>query len=321
MNAIAQTLSRRRYIASSLFLLLLACTLPAQTAERRGTSFDHSGTGFALRGAHAQAECQTCHLNGQFKGTPTQCAQCHVQGSRMASSFKPMNHPMTAQPCDLCHSSTSTWAGARFRHTGVVPGNCGSCHNGSIATGKPGGHIDTILSCDSCHRTTAWTPSWFNHTGVVPGTCLTCHNGTTATGLTSQHIPAAGLSCDLCHNAGRTFQTNTFRHYATQGVIPGQCATCHSGAYKSQGALGLPSLHIPSPNPAACDLCHTTSSFSSSTFKHTVAQGVVAGGCLTCHSGAYKSIGVRGKPSEHPSTGTNTSCDGVGCHNTSNWDR
>src|SRR3989337_1734815 len=110
-------------------LLMLAA--PAPAAERSSTNFNHLSTGFPLTGAHAQAECQTCHARGVFKGTPRQCELCHTQGSRTASTAKPTNHVQTPQPGAQCHTSTITWTGARFRHTAIVPGSCMTCHNGN----------------------------------------------------------------------------------------------------------------------------------------------------------------------------------------------
>jgi hypothetical protein len=39
-----------------------------------------------------------------------------------------------------------------MNHTGIVSG-CANCHNGSFATGKPGGHPKTTADCSSCHTT------------------------------------------------------------------------------------------------------------------------------------------------------------------------
>ena len=140
-------------------LLLITATfasalfLPEGTvvaADSRTTSVsDHLRTGFPLLGRHAQIECQECHIGGTFKGTPRLCSLCHVQGSRTATTFKPINHVVTAQPCELCHVSTVTWMGARFQHIGVAPGSCMSCHNGTTASGKPTNHPLTSAPCDS----------------------------------------------------------------------------------------------------------------------------------------------------------------------------
>ncbi len=331
-------------------------TLAAET--KRNVSFDHVKTGFPLTGAHVALPCETCHVQGTFKGTPKNCETCHTPGSRVrAATAKPANHIPTRQACNQCHSSTASWKVARFTHVGVIPNQCGQCHNNSTAPGKPANHPVTNQSCDTCHRTTTWMSAAFTHLGVIPGTCATCH-GTTATRKPSNHIPT-NLSCDACHTTGGTFTTSRFTHSATQGVLPLQCATCHNGSYSHMNALGKssnhvattascdtchkgyvsfamagsafnhsgvtpgscanchngsqaagkPSNHIPTTQP--CDACHSTGgTFTTSTFSHSATQGVIAGQCTTCHNGAYAQWNAQGKPANH--SPTTASCDS--CH-------
>lgn len=284
-----------------LAVMLLGAVL---TAHAAGNSFDHLSTGFPLTGAHAQQECQTCHLNGVFKGTPRECERCHIQGSRTADSFKPANHVPTTLPCDQCHTSTVSWLGARFRHTGVAPGTCAMCHNNNTADGKPANHMVTTAPCDTCHRTTAWIPANFNHASVTPGTCMTCHNGTTATGKPAGHVQTTS-SCDACHNTTAWIPAS-FNH---TGVTPGTCLTCHTA--------DKPAAHI--PTTVSCDACHGTSTWSTSTFNHTVAQGVIPGGCTLCHESGYSGspYNATSRPRDHTgSMGPPNSCDNSGCHTT-----
>ncbi len=65
------------------WLFLLACTMgvfssSAYAANAVGKDFDHARTGFQLSGAHRNERCESCHIQGIFKGTPTQCANCHT---------------------------------------------------------------------------------------------------------------------------------------------------------------------------------------------------------------------------------------------------
>jgi hypothetical protein len=289
-------------------LLIMAAGLAHAAETPSRSSFNHTQTGFPLTGAHAQADCQTCHLQGMFKGTPRQCEVCHTQGSRTASTFKPNNHPQTAMPCNQCHVSQISWSGARFDHLGIAPGSCAGCHNGVTATGKPSRHIFTTSSCDTCHRTTAWVPAGYNHAGVAPGTCTTCH-GVTATGKPGGHV-ATTLECDQCHST-RAWQPAGYNHTS---AVPGQCTTCHGVT-----ATGKHAGHIPTnPDSLSCDACHRTDQpFSSSTFRHRADQGVGPTGCFTCHNGNYRSEGARGRPNngEHPN---NDTCEQ--CHVTTTWD-
>ncbi|MBI1404177.1 MAG: cytochrome C, partial [Porphyrobacter sp.] len=97
-----------------------------------------------------------------------------------------------------------------------MTGTCSSCHNGSIAEGKPAGHIPTTAQCSDCHRTTAWSPATFNHAGVT-GNCASCHNGTTATGKGSAHI-ASTSNCAACHTIGAWSPARTVDHNEVTGT-------------------------------------------------------------------------------------------------------
>jgi hypothetical protein len=83
-------------------------------------------------------------------------------------------------------------------HAGILPGACATCHSGRAAAAKPGKHLATALSCDSCHRTTTWVPASYKHAGVAPGQCATCHNNIGAKAKPANHEPTT-LACDACH--------------------------------------------------------------------------------------------------------------------------
>jgi hypothetical protein len=301
------------YCLYTIFVFLLTLAVPAGAAEQRGSDFDHLRTGFSLRGAHARVECQTCHVQGVFKGTPTQCERCHIQGSRMAESFKPANHVPTGLACDQCHTNTVSWAGARYRHTGVAPGSCLQCHNGSVAPGKSANHMQTNASCDSCHRTTAWIPARVDHSMFAPGSCLQCHasqkpNDSTHAGVTA--------SCDTCHSTRGPWSSGAKFNHAN--AVPNGCLACHGSTAKAK-----PPAHIPAP--MSCDACHNTTTFNSSTMRsHTASQGVVTGGCLSCHISAYDKSPYDAKaapPSKHTTAARQGSCDGSGCHTTKTFSK
>lgn len=165
----------------------------------RNIDFDHSTTRFPLVGAHMNVRCETCHARGIFRGTPLACANCHIQGSGIATTFKPYNHIPTTATCDTCHN-TNTWSGVRFNHSMVTPGTCVNCHNGSMASGKIGNHIPTTLSCDHCHMLQTWSGGRFDHAGVTSG-CFMCHNGVMAQGAPAVgHPGGTNPSCELCHS-------------------------------------------------------------------------------------------------------------------------
>lgn len=313
----------RRTLAVGLMLLVMsiawllaggAAPATAQT-EAPGTRFDHLSTGFPLLDAHARASCESCHQGGVLKGTPRDCASCHTAGRRLAggNTVMPAQHVPSRQACDACHG-TSTFVGARFRHLGIAPGTCASCHNGALASGKPGGHLPTSASCDSCHRSTAWSPATgFNHAGVVSGSCQGCHNGSRASGKPASHVPytavpvLAAAACDSCHRAGFRSWTPASVH-ASANLTTG-CATCHTGAYP--GATGKPANATHATVTGNCEGCHkSTATWGGARVDH--ASFGPATNCSSCHNGS----GATGKPGTHIPTGAAT-C--YACHGTTAW--
>jgi hypothetical protein len=301
------TMKQKLFAAVLALTFLMFATTASAVEQRTGTSFDHAKTGFPLLGAHAQADCQTCHLQGIFKGTPQQCDVCHTKGSRLAITFKPAKHPKTTRQCSQCHTSTVTWTGARFDHIGVTTGSCAYCHNGSDATGKPIKHVVTTKPCDDCHRTTAWLPATFDHFGVAAGSCATCH-GVNATGKPNGHL-VTSASCDTCHSTN-AWKPAGVDHNNPAIVAPGQCITCHGITSTGQVAG-----HI--PTNLSCDACHNKypARFGPSTFTHSLAQGVAPGLCGTCHSGFYAAAPSNAQGKSKPHIPTTLSCDA--CHSQS----
>ena len=156
----------------ALFLAFMLLSSAGVFAQATSQSFDHVKTGFTLKGMHANARCESCHVGGVFKGTPRDCATCHVSGSRLATSnvVRHSQHFVTQQTCDTCHS-TVTFTGAKFDHLGVTSASCSSCHNGSTASGKPANHIKTDAACGTCHKTSGWIPSsGMDHSGMTAAT-------------------------------------------------------------------------------------------------------------------------------------------------------
>lgn len=255
-------------IVGVMAIAALTLALPSVAQQRSQAPYDHLRTKFPLTGAHATLPCESCHIGGQMAGTPSQCDYCHRAGSRIAVTVKPMRHVQTAEPCNVCHRSSATWTGARFSHIAVAPGTCFSCHNGSTASGKPGGHMVTTSSCDQCHRNTAWLPAGFNHAGVTPGICANCHNGGNATGKPANHL-VTSASCDQCHRT-TAWLPASFNHAS---VTPGTCASCHGIT-----ATGKPAGHV--ATTASCDQCHRTIAWLPASFNHA---GVAPGSCATCH--------------------------------------
>jgi hypothetical protein len=227
-------------------VLLLGFSLCFSTqASEFDQGFDHFSTGFPLTGKHESIDCSSCHLYGQFKGTPRECFQCH-NGSR--ADGKNAKHPPSSNFCDDCHTVYS-WSGATYDHSDVT-GECQSCHNNSVAVGKSAAHIATTDTCEDCHNTITFTRvANVDHDDVF-GTCESCHNGVTATGKNPGHITTIA-ACDYCHLNTNSWLGAVFDH----STVTGACSSCHNGAI----ATGKPLDHVSTTDE--CGYCHTTNAW------------------------------------------------------------
>jgi hypothetical protein len=167
----------------------------------------------------------TAQPNLRHPAVSNGCTSCH---NGVTANGKPANHVATNAPCESCHKSTVSFAGARMNHAGVI-GNCASCHNGKAATGKPTNHVITNGSCETCHKSTAtFEGARFDHTRVT-ATCASCHNGTGNEGRPVRHFTTA-LPCESCHRTVSWISVS-YRHASPAFVNHGpglSCTSCHT---------------------------------------------------------------------------------------------
>lgn len=196
-------------------------------------ALDHDLTGFPLEGAHEDAACESCHQDGTFVGTPTECADCHLGEDAHDGRF--------GASCGACHRPTE-WEDATFDHqlsdfplTGAHQNlGCERCHEGavfrSISTacaschGEPSYHAGLFsANCAGCHSTSAWRPAQFNLSHSFPmghggagKNCALCHPSTLANytcygchehrkaKIREEHEGVSNLAnCARCHPKGR----------------------------------------------------------------------------------------------------------------------
>ncbi len=133
----------------------------------RMADFDHAQV-FPLEGAHARLECQACHRQFRFRGTPRECRQCHTEPDFHRGLF--------GQQCQYCHTSQA-WTPARLRlhpfpleHGGNPATNCAVCHPGNRYV---------RYTCYGCHE---HTPEGIRRTHLAAGVsetelpqCIACH--------------------------------------------------------------------------------------------------------------------------------------------------
>ena len=72
MHARPETTTVQRNWRGLACLLLLSFSGSNSMAVLAADGFDHFPTGFPLDGQHQHYECQVCHVNGVFSGTPTE---------------------------------------------------------------------------------------------------------------------------------------------------------------------------------------------------------------------------------------------------------
>ena len=332
------------------------CSTCHSTSGWKPASYNHNLSAFKLTGKHVQVACLSCHVNGIFKGTPSNCFSCHASDDT--------HHGQYGTSCSTCHS-TSGWLPSTFNHNlsafkltgqhvqvaclschinGVfkgTPTNCNSCHAGQNAHGGQFGGT----SCGSCHTTSGWLPSTFNHnmstfklTGLhIQVNCLGCHLNGVFKGTTT--------SCNSCHagpnsHSGQFFSANCSTCHTTSGWLPATvnhnltgfsltgahtnlgCEQCHSG--DGYGGLSSacsachaePSGHFGSN----CANCHSTSNWNAS-YSHPgfpMTGGHSGLSCASCHSGGLGGLSTAcSSCHSEPSGHYGSNC--TNCHTTSNW--
>jgi hypothetical protein len=120
-----------------------ACHKPAGW---KPATFDHNLSAFKLDGAHAKVECQKCHINNVFKGTPQECSGCHQDPAFHQGMF-------AGTACSKCHN-TGAWSPAIYNgpHPDIAGGEGGSGinHGGRGCTSCHTVNLNTA-TCTMCH--------------------------------------------------------------------------------------------------------------------------------------------------------------------------
>jgi len=204
------------------------CSACHVTSGWANVTFDHKTTGFPLAGSHATVACASCHINGRYAGTPTNCFACHAARDKHGGQF--------GTDCGSCHKPT-TWGDVSFNHNNTafpLTGShtsvlCTACHVNGVYKGTP-------KNCFACHA------SRDKHNGQFGTDCAACHVTSSWANATFDHnntsFPLIGkhtnLSCTKCHANG------------VYAGTPMQCIACHADKDKHNGQNGTD-----------CSICHT----------------------------------------------------------------
>ncbi len=309
------------------------CHNPAASSFNGAGPFNHNQF-FQLVGTHATATCTTCHVNSVFRGTPRDCAGCHM--AQFNATTNPNHRAAGFAPaaCAGCHNpAASSFSGAGpFNHSQFfqlvgrhATAPCATCHVNSVFKGTP-------RDCAGCHMAQFNATTNPNHqaAGFSPAACAGCHNPAASSfnGAGpfnhSQFYPLVGvhatIACATCH------VNNVF--HGTSRI----CSGCHMAQYN---ATTNPN-HAAAMFPTTCDSCHNASSPNwTSSFNHSSIYPLVGVhatiACTTCHvnnvyhgtsricSGCHMAQYNATTNPNHAAAMFPTTCDS--CHNASspNW--
>ncbi len=315
----------------------------------------------------AGADCSNCHNTSTFVGgfvdhtsaavTSQQCTACHdgahtwsfvdstgatvtlpIQGTPTTPQVLVDIHAaVVGQSCGSCHAPGGSFGLATVDHGGFGSvGNitlppqytsCAECHDDTVATGKPTGHLATTQDCGACHdpQRGDFLGSGYDHSSlaivgdVSTPSCGSCHDGSTATGRSLSHVPlpTAGQDCLVCHGTGfSSFKMPTFDH-ATAGIT-NNCTSCHDGkAHDGIKVISKPTGHIPTSDD--CSKCHAdtangpgingsiVSGFTRADPFVNAVHPAYTTGCRSCHNGSYDNAIYLAKA--HPSDSVHATVD------------
>ncbi len=180
---------------------------------------------FRLTGAHVGLDCEECHENGVFAGTPRECVGCHR--SDYNSTDDPDHRAAGfSTDCEECHT-TSTWEGAvinhdeLFRLTGAHRSlDCQECHAGGVFEGTP-------TECVGCHRADYNQTTDPDHQAAgFPTDCEQCHDTRTWEGAEFDHDSMFFPIFSGTHRAEWNDCSDCHRVPSNFGLF--ECINCHA---------------------------------------------------------------------------------------------
>ena len=287
------------------------------------STFKHKENDLAT--LHEEVACNSCHLNGHFRGLNQDCRACHKDEHKgqlaqnceqchkvtrfsdlkfdhnQQAAFK-LEKQHLAVLCEDCHAnqlyerpSTACNECHADEHKGQPETDCATCH---VVDGfaqitfkheKPNHVLEgkhRELACESCHRAENYSDT--------PKTCVDCHK--------DAHKGELDQKCETCHTY-ENFDSTTFKHESPNYELTGAhktlaCNSCHLGADYRPLSTQCASCHLEHKGDASshCEECHTTHVFKPSTFKHHENDFQAKGKhqkveCSECHAtGLFKSL-------------------------------
>jgi hypothetical protein len=239
-------------------------------------SFDHSRTSFALRGAHARADCVACHRQGSpprgelvsmsyQRGTGTNAYPIPVAGS-----------------CASCHVDRHAFPESAWRWVA-----CAGCHSEAEWRPSPFGvarHDDSSFPLTGAHATTPCVACHRDDVGGHPPFplalgargCADCHDAEDP-----HEDRYARLTCETCH-VTEAFDVVAYEHAGPEERRPELARSC-------VGCHALDDPHDGQFEARDCSSCHETERFTIDTFDHAATRFPLDGAhdqaeCGACHA-------------------------------------
>ncbi len=197
------------------------CQQCHSTSSWRNATFNHSS--FPLTGAHVALDCAACHAGNVFRGTPSNCAACHIDDYNGTND---PDHAAAGFPttCQQCHNTVS-WRNANFSHAGIRSG-CVQCHLADYNSTNDPNHSAAGFptNCEACHTTRSWDGAKFNHPFPITSgahsniACAQCH-------LNPGNFRS--FSCTSCHEHNQNDTDNDHDRVGGYVYQSQACYACH----------------------------------------------------------------------------------------------
>lgn len=286
--------------------------------------FDHTATGFPLRGAHADVRCEYCHLS-----SPRSAPVWHVAMER-DNYLRPFSQlKMQYDRCDACHADAHRGELVRngdapdcvacHAETRFTPARFGQAAHDSTRFPLTGAHLAT--PCAACHPLEPGAARGSGHVRFSFATlaCVSCHRDPHGQQFDGRHVAGSGpmaateagarVACTPCHVTD-AWTPPRFDHDSTRYPLRGAharvaCDKCHTSA-----GPGLPARFSGLGTTCNASGCHRDP------HGGQFAARPRGGTCTTCHSeAAWATLAFdHQRDSAYPLDGAHRKVKCASCH-------
>ena len=244
-----------------------------------GSEFDHDKTDFKLNYEHEKVACDLCHINNDYKKTPSKCVECH--------SIRDVHENRFGQKCQDCHNEKK-WDESLFDHDKDTDFRLKNKHR--------------AVSCHTCHLPPKGIIKKKTEGKKDVRNCYSCHR------LDDIHKEKNGKKCEQCHNSKSWLKTDFDHDAETEFALKGahkktSCQACHQNDVKGEKTSQVcfdchksKDVHREQLGKN-CGDCHSETDWISDVrFDHELTSFPLIGqhavvGCEACHStAAYQDV-------------------------------